>query len=71
MVIVRIIAKVRKYPDEIELAEWIEDSIIALEARHAFYEYYDPNSGRGLGENNFSWTAALAIDLISMKLQNA
>jgi glycogen debranching enzyme len=27
-------------------------------------EYFDPNSGEPLGAHNFSWTAALAIDLL-------
>ena len=57
---------VRSY-EETELADWIENSLIALVDRHGFYEYYDPDSGKGLGENNFSWTAALIIDLIARK----
>lgn len=61
---------VRRYGEE-ELAGWIENSIITLALRHGFYEYYDPDSGRGLGEDKFSWTAALVIDLISRKLQKA
>jgi hypothetical protein len=28
------------------------------------YEYFDPIDGRGLGAEDFSWTAALAIDLL-------
>jgi len=58
---------VRQY-GETELADWIETSLIALADRHGFYEYYDPDSGRGLGEKDFSWTAALIIDLIARKL---
>ena len=58
---------VRQY-GESELSEWIENSLIALADRHGFYEYYDPDSGRGLGEKNFSWTAALIIDLIACRL---
>ncbi len=52
---------------ETELSDWIENSLIALADRHGFYEYYDPDSGRGLGEKDFSWTAALIIDLIAHK----
>ncbi|UCD89539.1 MAG: hypothetical protein JSW04_14170 [Desulfobacterales bacterium] len=56
----------RRY-GETELADWIENSLIALVDRKGFYEYYDPDSGKGLGEQDFSWTAALIIDLIAQK----
>ena len=62
-------AGVRQY-GEAELAEWIENSLIVLADRNGFYEYYDPDSGRGLGEKDFSWTAALVIDLIAQRLRN-
>jgi len=55
---------------ETELSEWIENSLIVLADRFGFYEYYDPESGRGLGEKDFSWTAALIIDLIANKLKD-
>lgn len=58
---------VRQY-GEAELSEWIENSLIALADRYGFYEYYDPDSGKGLGEKDFSWTAAMIIDLIAQKL---
>jgi len=58
---------VRKY-GEIELADWIENSLIAIADRQGFYEYYDPNTGKGLGAKDFSWTAALIIDLIARRL---
>ena len=60
---------VRQY-GEAELSEWIENSLIALADRYGFYEYYDPDSGKGLGEKDFSWTAALIIDLIAQKLRS-
>jgi glutaredoxin len=59
---------VRKYGDG-ELADWIEDSLIALTERYGYYEYYDPNTGKGLGAKDFSWTAALIIDLVSDRLR--
>jgi glycogen debranching enzyme len=59
---------VRKYGDEV-LADWIEDSLIALAERFGYYEYYDPNTGKGLGAKDFSWTAALIIDLVSDRLR--
>ena len=58
---------VRQY-GEAELSEWIENSLIALADRYGFYEYYDPDTGKGLGEKDFSWTAALIIDLIAPRL---
>ena len=60
---------VRQY-GEAELSEWIENSLIALADRYGFYEYYDPESGKGLGEKDFSWTAALIIDLIAQRLRS-
>jgi glutaredoxin len=62
------IAQGLKQYGEAELSEWIENSLIALVDRYGFYEYYDPESGRGLGEKDFSWTAALIIDLIAPRL---
>jgi hypothetical protein len=50
-----------------EDAKNLKESIIDLITEHGFYEYYNPLSGEGLGANNFSWTAALLIDLISEK----
>jgi glycogen debranching enzyme len=59
---------VRRYGDE-ELARWIEDSLITLAEKYGYFEYYDPGSGRGLGADEFSWTAALVIDLVSDRLR--
>ena len=39
--------------------------MIDLVKEHGFYEYFNPLTGDGLGANDFSWTAALLIDLIS------
>ena len=50
-----------------EDAKNLKESIIDLITEHGFYEYYNPLSGDGLGADNFSWTAALLIDLISEK----
>tara|TARA_Y100000034_G_scaffold136978_1_gene217858 strand:+ start:16997 stop:18298 length:1302 start_codon:yes stop_codon:yes gene_type:complete len=46
-------------------ADIIKKSILDLISEHGFYEYYHPSSGKGLGTNNFSWTAALAIDFLN------
>jgi len=48
-----------------EDARNLKKSIIDLVEEHGFYEYYNPLSGNGLGADNFSWTAALFIDLVS------
>ena len=55
--------------NEEQLAQWIERSLIALAERHGFYEYSDPETGKGSGEKDFSWTAALVIALIDDRLK--
>jgi hypothetical protein len=32
---------------------------------NGIWEYYDPQTGEGLGSPDFSWSAALALDLLS------
>jgi hypothetical protein len=49
----------------IEYAKRIQQSMIDLVQQHGFYEYYNPLSGEGHGTDQFSWTAALLIDLLS------
>ena len=51
----------------IDRAERIRQGICRLVADQGFREYYDPTTGAGLGGKNFSWTAALLIDMIMMK----
>ena len=46
------------------LAREIEDSMIALVERSGFREYFDPYTGEGYGSPDFSWTAALLIDVL-------
>ena len=52
----------------VELADWIERSLLRLVVDRGFYEYYDPETGKGLGADGFSWTAALFIDLAGERL---
>lgn len=52
-----------KYGYERE-AEIIREGIFELVQKHGIREYYDPFTGRGLGGKDFSWTAALVIDMI-------
>jgi glycogen debranching enzyme len=37
---------------------------LELVGRSGFFEYYDPRSGEPLGASNFSWSAALTLDLL-------
>jgi hypothetical protein len=46
------------------LAREIEDSVVRLVERSGFREYFDPFSGEGYGSPDFSWTAALLIDIL-------
>jgi hypothetical protein len=32
-----------------------------------FWEYFDPHSGDGLGASDFTWSAALAMDMIATR----
>jgi len=47
-----------------EKADQIKDGVIELVKEHGFYEYFDASTGAGYGGRNFSWTAALLIDVI-------
>ncbi|SNZ06291.1 Trehalase [Persephonella hydrogeniphila] len=44
-------------------AEHLEKTILELPVRFGFYEYFDSRYGTGYGTEDFSWTAALFIDL--------
>jgi hypothetical protein len=59
-----IIDGLRQYGYE-DLARTISDKSIALVNEHGPYEYFSAVSGKPLGAKNFSWTAALTIDLLS------
>jgi len=43
----------------------LDKSIIALPIKHGFYEYFDPVNNQGLGTPDFSWSAALFIDVLA------
>ena len=45
-------------------AEALRESTLELVEKHGFYEYFNPISGHPCGAQNFSWTAALSIDLL-------
>lgn len=46
-------------------ADLLKESILDLIGEKGFFEYYNPETGEGLGMREFSWTAALAIDLFN------
>jgi len=45
----------------------LRDSTLEMVDRSGFFEYFNPLTGAGLGAVNFSWTAALIIDLLKTK----
>ncbi|HEU4346575.1 MAG TPA: hypothetical protein VFR35_02180 [Actinoplanes sp.] len=50
------------YRDE---AEALRTSMLRLVGKAGHYEYFHPKNGEGLGAPEFSWTAALTLDLLS------
>ena len=47
----------------VDLSDALRRDSLELVARGGFWEYYDPRDGSGCGSPQFSWSAALAIDL--------
>lgn len=45
-------------------ARALRDSTLEMVAHGGFYEYFNPKTGAPLGSPNFSWTAALTLDLL-------
>jgi hypothetical protein len=50
---------------ELARADTLRTSILRAAAASAFAEYVDPYTGRARGSRDFSWTAALAVDLLA------
>lgn len=48
-------------------ANALTESTLEMVRRSGFWEYFDPVTGEGLGARNFSWTAALVLDLLQSK----
>ncbi len=46
----------------LNIGRYVVDTL-KLISNSGFYEYYNPETGEGLGAEDFTWTAALAIDL--------
>jgi hypothetical protein len=47
-----------------DLASAVRTAMLNLIASSGFYEYFHPVTGEGIGTGEFSWTAALALDLL-------
>lgn len=47
-----------------EPAERLRSATLELVSRSGFREYFDPVSGEGRGSEEFSWTAAVVLDLV-------
>jgi Trehalase len=52
-------------------ADRLRKSIIELCRDEGFHEYFDPFTGQGHGSDLFSWSAALLIDILANKEQEA
>ncbi len=48
-------------------ADALRESTLEMVDKSGFYEYFDPLNGEPAGAENFSWTAALTIDLLKNK----
>jgi len=42
----------------------LADETVSLVLRSGWFEYFHPRTGEGLGGRDFSWTAALVVDLL-------
>jgi len=47
-----------------DLAQALRSSMLDVIARSGCFEYFHPRTGEGIGTGEFSWTAALALDLL-------
>jgi neutral trehalase len=50
--------------DYVDLADSLRTGTLDLVAAQGYREYFNPLTGEGYGTGNFSWTAALTIDLL-------
>ena len=54
--------------NELYLANKIKNDTIQLVRKNGMAEYFDPISGVGLGGKDFSWTAAIHLELLKDKI---
>ncbi len=50
---------------ETERAKKLTDQTLEAVQKNGIYEYFDPDTGKGYGAKDFSWTAALILDLLA------
>ncbi len=50
--------------NELNLANKIKNDTIQLVTKNGMAEYFDPITGDGLGGKDFSWTAAIHLELL-------
>jgi glycogen debranching enzyme len=62
-----IIEGLRRYHYD-DLAETIQQDTLRLIEAGGYREYYDPRDGSGCGSADFSWSAALALELSGISL---
>jgi hypothetical protein len=43
----------------------LRDAVLSLVGHNGFREYYDPHGDAAYGASDFSWTAALYLDLLA------
>ena len=53
-----------------EVAEKLINKTIKLAKESGIWEYYNPHTGQGLGSPDFSWSAALVLDLLKTHKAN-
>ena len=58
-----LVQGLRRYGFNTE-ANQLHQKSLELTQRFGFYEYFHPDTGKGLGTANFSWTASLVLDLL-------
>lgn len=59
-----IIEGLRRYGFN-DTADYLKERTIELIRNNGIYEYYSAIDGHGLGAHDFSWTAALMLDLLN------
>lgn len=57
----------RQHGEE-EFAAQVRSSMLDLVRSSGCHEYFDPINGQGLGSPDFSWTAALILDVMAQDL---
>lgn len=60
----------RRYWFATEADSLIHDALALME-QSGFREYYDPRDGSGCGSQDFSWSAALALDMIATRSEDS